>query len=354
MNRVYFLPFLNWTTLTLALLWSCSVFALKESEISKVYKLLENQSFYHIKSFKGTNTVKHTSRAKQNTITLRYAKFGKGKGEKGSLMFINGWAENLLKYTELFYDLHLKGFSPIYTYDHRGQGFSDRLLPNPHIGYVEDYSFYRKDMKAFIEIVLKDPEINKDNLFLIAHSMGGAIALDYLQTYLDQKHFKAMVLSAPLLKIQIGYPVFDPFILSFVKLACWFFCKKQVPGINTRYMERKLMSGSQARIKFGIHIETKFPKAILDRPSYHWVLKSFSATKDLMQEKKILRIHIPLLILQAKKEVLVSNKYQNQFCGKLQNYCHIKRLAGRHELFLETDTIRDKAIEETIRFFSML
>ncbi len=331
----------------MVLFWSCFVFSLKESEILKVYELLDHQNFYQIKNFKG---VPNPSRKK--AVFLRYAKFGKGKGKKGSIVFVNGWAENLFKYTELFYDLHLQGFSPIYTYDHRGQGFSDRLLPHSRVGYVEDYSFYRKDLKIFIEKILKDPELNKDNLFLIAHSMGGAIVLDYLQTYPAQKYFKAVVLSSPLLKIQIVHPIFDSLILNALKLICRFFCSKPVPGIRAKYAERNLMTSSLARAKFSGHIEKQFPQVILDHPSYHWTLESFSVVNRLMQEERIQKIHTPLFILQAEKEVLVSNKYQDSFCHKIPKFCYIKKLSGRHEHFLETDIIRNKAIQETIIFFS--
>ena len=86
--------------------------AVEEVDLSPLHELLKKGEFYTIGDFQG---------AKQ--VTLRYAKFGKGRGKNGSLVFINGKGENLFKYIELFYDFYLQGWSPIYTYDHRNQGF---------------------------------------------------------------------------------------------------------------------------------------------------------------------------------------------------------------------------------------
>ena len=92
--------------------YSLPSLALKETDIAFVYELLDNKKFYQQGEFKGERNIK-----------LRYARFGEKRGKEGALVFVSGRAENLFKYIELFYDLHLKGWSPIYTYDHRGQGF---------------------------------------------------------------------------------------------------------------------------------------------------------------------------------------------------------------------------------------
>ena len=174
-----------------SLLFCFSSRALKESDISVVYQILDKKSFYQMGEFPGEKGVK-----------IRYARFGNQRGEKGSLVFVSGRAENLFKYIELFYDLHQEGWSPIYTYDHRGQGFSSRLTSKANRADVENYSHYRKDLKSFMNLVLKDSLVDKEKLFMIAHSMGGLIAVDYLQTY-KEPEFQALVLSSPMFRIQI-------------------------------------------------------------------------------------------------------------------------------------------------------
>ena len=321
------------------LLWSYLANGLRESDSQARYALLKQLHFYQIKEFQG-----------EKGVTLRLARFGQGVGEKGSLVFINGWAESLFKYIELFYDLNREGFSPIYTYDHRGQGFSDRLLKDqPYISYVEDYSFYEKDMRLFINQVLKDPEVQKEKLFAVGHSMGGHIILDYLQK--GGVSFKAVILGAPMLKMQIMPSIIEFFLLNLMRGVCVFDCSVPVPGVSMDFSRKHRLTSSQERIAFAKYIAQNKTPNLLNQVSYQWVLKSVSAGHRIMNKEKIQKIKTPLLILQAEKEVLVSNFHQNQFCKTIPQFCRIKTLKGaRHELFLETDHIRDQAIKAIIQF----
>ena len=324
----------------LVLFLPLSVKGLREEDSVTRYALLKKQDFYRLGEFKGAGGV-----------TLRRAQFGLEVGEKGALVFINGWAENLFKYIELFYDLNLLGFSPIYTYDHRGQGFSERLLSHrPHISHVESYAHYEKDLDIFIKQVLMYPEVQKQKLFLVAHSMGGNIVLSYMQK--GPVPFRAVALSAPMLKIQTMPSVLDFFPLVFMKGICLFFCQWPLPWINPQKSQKEKLTSSQERINFAKHVAKTVPKMPLSQLSAQWVLKSFSAGSWVMDKKRIQKIKTPLLILQAEKEVLVSNTYQNRFCKVIPNFCHIKTFkTGRHELFLEKDKVRDQAITATVQFF---
>jgi lysophospholipase len=133
---------------------------------------------------------------------------GKENIELSAIKFINpeahdaivvlpGWSETHAKYLEVIYDLYHKGYS-VYALDHRGQGFSKHLVEsNSQISYVEKFDYYVDDLKTFMDsIVLKEV---KDRPYLLAHSMGGAISLFYLQN--NQHYFKAAVLCSPMLQI---------------------------------------------------------------------------------------------------------------------------------------------------------
>ncbi|MCY4512855.1 MAG: alpha/beta hydrolase [Bdellovibrionales bacterium] len=339
--------------------------ALGESDLSPVYKLLEKGDFYTIGDFQG---------AKQ--ITLRYAKFGKGRGKNGSLVFINGKGENVLKYVELFYDFYLQGWSPIYTYDHRYQGLSrnvlshsvdppvtlspsgeikssDQTIPNPPATYVENYSLYREDMEAFIRVVLNDAEVDRSRLFLIAHSMGGAIALDYLQTHSEKSPFKFVVLSAPMIKVKSNlFPFLEKTSLAVLTGYCSYLpCTWRVPSLRNRFT-RKALTNSLSRYAFSEYVEEKwFPQIASRGISFRWVVESFKLTDQLMKKKRIHQIATPFLILQSEKDRLVSNEHHHSFCDRIPDCCHITQIAGKHELFLEKDKPRNEAIETVISFF---
>lgn len=333
--------------------FSFSSLALEESELSVVYSLLNAKEFYQTGTFKG-----------EKDIYLRYAKFAKERGEKGSVVFINGLAENLFKYLELFYDLYLQGYSPIYTYDHRGQGLSNRFLSNPLAGYVEDFSHYSRDLGTFIhDVVLRDPEVDKNSLFAIAHSMGGTVVVSYLQTDLHQNPFKAVVLSSPLFHPKTEYSEYFDWIETLaLNAGKYYYC-----GIDSWRFDSCLdlhsIDSSQESLtdsheRFGFFLRTRrFAESIfgmLDpwvEPTYHWVVEMLKATEQLMQKEEIEKVTTPLLILQSEKDRLVSNEHQDQFCEVIPDFCRIRKLPGQHEHFIEVDKVRNQALQEILNFF---
>lgn len=339
--------------------------ALEEADLTLLYKLLKDKDFYSIGEFQG-----------ENKLTLRYAKFGKKRGKKGSLIFINGKGENILKYMELFHDFHTQGWSPIYTYDHRGQGFSQRssfdstYLPKPSVSpqkiessepslssitasYVKDYALYRKDMETFMHLVLSDKDVDRFNLFLIAHSMGGTVLLDYLQTHGNKQPLKAVALSAPMIKIESNMFFFlENATLKLLTGYCHLLpCSWRFPSLRSRFTQ-KTLTNSKSRYAFSEYlVKQMFPQVTSKGTSFRWVVESFEVSALLMTKNRIQRMSTPFIILQSEQERFVVNEYQNFFCEKTPYCCQIKKIQGKHEIFMEKDEPRNKAIKTVIEFF---
>ena len=321
--------------------------AIPESQLQRLYQVLEDKTLFSVSQFQGASN-----------SHLKYLKFGHQKGIKGSIVFVHGLSENIYKYIELFYDLYLQGWSPIYTYDHRGQGFSEPLLKDSVAHYVEDYSFYREDLDTFIHLVLRDQQVDSQQLFLIAHSMGAAIVTDYFQTEPKKQIFKSIVFSSPLFGIATdGYGFVNGLLPISIRVICVFTdCLNPVVSENSRHISvekaKKRMTHSDQRFQFLSHIAKNYlPHSPSYIPSYDWTLKTLLTLRKVMQKDHILKIQTPMLILQAKEDIVVSNNKQNQFCQILSEYCHIKVMNGRHEHFIEQDSTRNQAILEVIRFF---
>lgn len=119
-------------------------------------------------------------------------------GEKGTVLLLPGRTECVEKYGRAAGDLTRRGFSVI-TIDWRGQGLSDRPLPDRMAGHVGDFAEYQADLDAMLA------EAGRAGLpkpyFLIAHSMGGAIGLRALIRGLP---IKAAVFSAPMWGISMA------------------------------------------------------------------------------------------------------------------------------------------------------
>lgn len=117
---------------------------------------------------------------------------------KGTVLLCPGRTEYIEKYGHTVSDFTKMGLAVV-VIDWRGQGLSDRLIPNRMIGHVEQFSDFQTDVAAMQDYVaafdLPQP------LFSCAHSMGGAIMLRALMNGLP---VKAAVFSAPMWGIMLN------------------------------------------------------------------------------------------------------------------------------------------------------
>ena len=124
-------------------------------------------------------------------VRLRGAHWPAG-GASGSVLLFPGRTEYVEKYNTLACDLNAAGHD-VLTLDWRGQGMSDRLLPDPRPGHVAAFRDYQRDVG---ELVIAAQELDLPRPWhLLAHSMGGAIGLAAL---LDGLPVRSAVFSAPM------------------------------------------------------------------------------------------------------------------------------------------------------------
>lgn len=131
----------------------------------------------------------HWLRSEDGTI-LRAARW---EGGPQTVLLLPGRTEYIEKYERAAQDFALRGFSVV-TLDWRGQGLSDRALPDRSIGHVASFDDYQRDLRAVLPLA-------GDRPCLVAHSMGGCIALRALTGGLQ---VKAAAFSAPMWGIKLG------------------------------------------------------------------------------------------------------------------------------------------------------
>ncbi len=119
-------------------------------------------------------------------------------GDRGTVVLLPGRTECIEKYGRPAGELVARGFSVI-TLDWRGQGLSDRALADILRGHVGDFAEYQADLDAVLDEVARAGLPGP--LFLMAHSMGGAIGLRALMRGLP---FRAAAFSAPMWGIRMA------------------------------------------------------------------------------------------------------------------------------------------------------
>ena len=115
---------------------------------------------------------------------------------RGTVCVFPGRSEFIEKYFETIADLRRRGFG-VAIMDWRGQGGSARRLANPRKGHVIAFTEYDRDLKIFMERVVK-PALPGPYVAL-GHSLGGNVLLRLAQD--EASPFSRMVLTAPMIEI---------------------------------------------------------------------------------------------------------------------------------------------------------
>jgi lysophospholipase len=268
---------------------------------------------------------------------------------KGMIVIVNGSTESWLKYGELFLDLYHHGYSLV-SYDHRGQGLSPHLLQsNPQIGHIDVFSLYADDLNALVQHVILPS--NHGKLYLLAHSMGGAVSIDYLERF--HSPFTAVALSAPLIRINTS-----PYPESVTRLLITLL---NAAGMGAHYapgkhdhdpaepFEGNPITSSRKRWEAGQLVWKNHPDAVLGGPSINWVDQAMARTA--LFRKNLPKIKERILILQAGKDQFVMCPDQDMASKAIPEATLVRFPDAKHEILMESDPIREKAIQAILNFF---
>jgi len=268
--------------------------------------------------------------------------------QNGSILLLNGRREFMEKYSETIDELNQKGFN-VYSLDWRGQGLSSRMLANRHKGFIDDYNVYLNDLNLFVTKIVKPESVRP--LIIIAHSMGGHIALRFIHDHPDMADMA--VLTSPMIDI-FGSTLSRGFAKFITRIA-------MKTGFSHSYtigsrddMDEKF-KGNDLTSDFERFTDTKKaikinPNLALGGATYGWLSATLKSTDILTQPGFSAKITTPILMVIAGNDKIVSIKAQKKICTMLPN-CRFKEIPGaRHEIFKETDAVRSIFWREFNRF----
>ena len=287
-------------------------------------------------------------------LTIRYRTFINPQAI-GSITVSPGQGEPFQKYAEVAYDLYRQGYS-VFMIDHRGQGTSDRSLPDATKQYVDSFDNYVYDLKTFFNTVVMN---SPGPRFLLAHSMGGCIAAFYAELYPED--FKAIVLSSPMLKIKLlhpdtGKPVAEPLALALLaKREYWdrtgtdFAGKAKDPAFDVFGADSLTHDLGRWQMYHDLRLANKNLR--LFGTTNHWVRESVSTSIFVRTRDMALQARVPILLFQAGEDSLILPEGQAEFCQNAPA-CKLQLVPGAgHEILMETDAIRAPVMNQTLDFF---
>ncbi len=281
----------------------------------------------------------------KDTIPIYYKIFKQENTDK-AILISAGRSEAAIKYKELIFDLFNNGFS-VFINDHRGQGQSGRMTQDREMGYIDNFQFYIDDMKYFYDNYLKPNDYKKT--YLLAHSMGGAIGMTYLEQ--NSNDFDAAAFSSPMFG-------FKPPSCTIVKI---------MDGKKPKYalgesgykddmttFKGNVLTGSEIRYYRIVKAFAKVPKAKLGGATYRWVHQSCQQFDYIFSH--IDKLNTPIILFSAQNEQIVNPNAHQKFidaANKLgKNVLAYSIENAQHELLIEKDEQRIETINKVLRFYS--
>ncbi|MDP5214375.1 alpha/beta fold hydrolase [Pseudoalteromonas tunicata] len=310
--------------------------------ISQEDKLIENQA--EINLFWQQQVVQ--DKLLLSDHTLHYAYVIPAQAIQ-AVVISSGRIESLLKYQELIWELAQNNYA-VFIIDHRGQGLSSRDLVNPHKGYIADFKNYTDDFSLFNQQIVDSLWHGKK--YLLAHSMGSAIATLYLDHY--PHRFSKVALCGPMFGIDLG------------KAPAWL-----AKGLTQTF--NRLGAGKRYFIDQGDYLAKPFSENELTtsalryqlfRQTYQanpvvqlggvtvaWLNAAFIAMEKLSK----INLTLPTLVLQAGADSIVDNSAQNAWLSH-NKHAQLKCFEqAKHELLSEQDKIRTPVMTAIYEFFDL-
>ena len=286
-------------------------------------------------------------------VTLRLGLWPAGGDEpaaeaRGTILLFPGRTEYLEKYAAVGTEYGAAGWH-VLGIDWRGQGLSDRLLPDPRPGHIGDFAAYQADVAAMVATAstldLPRP------WHLVAHSMGGALGLRALAEGLDVER---AVFSAPMwgvLHKGLPRPVVDGLVRGAIRLG-----RAGMPAIGTGgggtfvldcAFRDNLLTGDGQNWGRLVAEAAAWPDLTLGGASYGWVGAALSECDWLAG---LPSPDIPALVSLGTAERVVSPAAIRARVARWPGATLHEVAGGQHEVMFETPARRQAFMRATLDF----
>jgi len=269
----------------------------------------------------------------------RYACWNASGTPRGTILLLTGRGEFIEKYaTEVVGELLGRGFAVI-ALDWRGQGLSDRPLPDREKGHIDNFTTYMADLRLFIDQVVM-PQASRP-VVALCHSMGGHILLRHLAENGAEPLSGALIVS-PMTALQR-----EAFLRSVLMLM------PEMAAVDQRYLfgtgpfiflAREFASNhvthDERRYRFTEAWFKADPRLSLGGPTIGWARQAVRSMSASLASGYPERIGIPLLLMSAGQDQLIDISTHAPLVARLKNAEHVTVAGAKHEIMMETDPLR--------------
>lgn len=276
-------------------------------------------------------------------LRLRYASWQSVLRERrGTVCIFPGRGEFIEKYFEVVGELRRRGFAAAIL-DWRGQGGSTRLTRDPLKGHINDFAEYEEDLNHFMKaVVLPDCPAP---YYALGHSMAAMVL--FRASTKRGCWFTRMVMTSPMVRIAtlpLSHAMCDRLTDGLTMLG---FGKRAVPGDAMKHrqdppFEGNRLTSDRERFLRNVSVLEAAPGLAVHSPTIGWLKAALDTIEIVDSEKFAPRIRVPVLMLAAGDDQVVSSKAVEALAYRLRAGAQIVLRGSRHEILQERDSIREQ------------
>ncbi|WP_293860026.1 alpha/beta fold hydrolase [uncultured Alsobacter sp.] len=259
---------------------------------------------------------------------------------RGTVLLLQGRGDFIEKYFEVIADLLARGFA-VATFDWRGQGGSQRLLPNPAKGHVDGFARYVGDVATVVGDILTALPRPWTGL---AHSMGAAILLHALvrrDASLDRA-----VLTAPMVGLSPALaPVGARALASALDWAG--LGTATVPGPARRgqaapaFQPDNWLTSDPVRYLRSYDILKEAPRLGVGKPTIGWLKAAYDGMAGLRGEA-LATIDTPILVVAGDRDRVTHTPAALALARRMPSAEAVVIEGAAHDVMMERDALRDR------------
>ena len=270
----------------------------------------------------------------------------------GTVVVVHGFTESAEKLREMSYNFIKMGLN-VYAIDNRGHGLSYRRNPDdPQTVTVKSFTDYVEDLYCLVTRVVK-PECPDKPLFLYAHSMGGAIAVQFLQTH--PGIFDKAVLSSPMIEPQMPMPPAAAKAVAGLFIALGQGDKRVFvfKGFDPDRTYESSHDTSKARFDYYHAKKIANPLLQTSSASYRWVLEAAKVIAKNLDPARCAKITIPVLLFQPEEDTSVKSEKEDEFISLIPDGRIVRLPNCKHEIYASVDATVLEYLKEIESFLGV-
>lgn len=284
-------------------------------------------------------------------LTIRYVSMKPEVPKRGTLVMIHGIMESPEFNYELFRHLLSLGLE-VWALDLPGHGKSTRWLENSHKVFIDDFATYTEAVHYLRTRVM--PPVANEPIYLMGTSLGGHIATRYMGEY--PGFFDALIAQVPMYDIKTGSKpewvvrtlayladslgFSDSYVLGHDDWTLW----------DEYQLEKSCCTSDPERDLATVYWRINEPELTMGGATYRWLNKAYDSMDMVNEESFLEKIDVPVLILSAGKDRLVSKEAHTKSCSLIKECEQVFFPKSKHVPTMERDEIRDRALDTIDQF----